>query len=367
MDKDILRDKAVYLWNFSMIAVVVSVLLLMWGGVEYIGPYSFYVFLRWFVTATAFLIAYVANQVRRSIWTWVFLIIGILFNPIVPVHLARGTWQVIDFVTGILFLTAIISLVDDTSSWFERICDWRTYELEKKLKVYQHRAQKLIEIGNEFLMPPGLSEDEDKDLRGIGLKSIRLLKSITILARDPANGSACLILSRPILESAIVMRYLIHTNKLNGPEGLPRFKEFFVQAFKEDLDYLRDAGEDVSDLQPEVIDTLFEANKDIMRDATQSWYKPGLVKMMKVLRKGDDLTAKTMSIEYAQASRLVHLNPDDIHFHTVNPDGLYQRNLNNVVLGLRIAIDNTWLLLTDLAELRNDEATDNKLLVAWQE
>lgn len=34
-------------------------------------------------------------------------IIAVLFNPIEPVHLNKGIWQVIDFVTAIIFIVAL--------------------------------------------------------------------------------------------------------------------------------------------------------------------------------------------------------------------------------------------------------------------
>jgi len=36
-------------------------------------------------------------------------IIAILFNPIKPIHFDKGYWQVIDFITAIIFIVAIFA------------------------------------------------------------------------------------------------------------------------------------------------------------------------------------------------------------------------------------------------------------------
>ncbi len=60
-------------------------------------PYSYYIFLRWFVFLSVLLHISVAISRRRPL-AWVFFLpIGLLFNPIEPVYLSKGVWAIIDF------------------------------------------------------------------------------------------------------------------------------------------------------------------------------------------------------------------------------------------------------------------------------
>lgn len=60
-------------------------------------PYSYYIFLRWFVFVSSILHIGVSLSKRRFVALVVFLPIGLLFNPIDPVYLSKGVWVIIDF------------------------------------------------------------------------------------------------------------------------------------------------------------------------------------------------------------------------------------------------------------------------------
>ena len=60
-------------------------------------PYSYYIFLRWFVFLSALLHIGVSIPRRRLSALVIFLLIGLLFNPIEPVYLSKGVWVIIDF------------------------------------------------------------------------------------------------------------------------------------------------------------------------------------------------------------------------------------------------------------------------------
>ena len=91
----------------SVIArLVTSILLFIALTNQRIGYYKF---LRWVVLATAIYTAYVAFKKRESInlGVWIFSLIAILFNPIVPFYLGKTTWQIADLIVGIIFLVSI--------------------------------------------------------------------------------------------------------------------------------------------------------------------------------------------------------------------------------------------------------------------
>lgn len=66
--------------------------LLVWALAKH--PYDYYVLLRWIVCAVATWTA-VELHSRTAVLnlpTWLFAAAAILFNPVIPVHLDRGTW-----------------------------------------------------------------------------------------------------------------------------------------------------------------------------------------------------------------------------------------------------------------------------------
>ncbi len=68
-------------------------------------PYAYYEFLRIVVCIAAAWIAYRCISERRNqTWPAVFVLIGILFNPIIPIHLGRAIWFWLDIGAAALFL-----------------------------------------------------------------------------------------------------------------------------------------------------------------------------------------------------------------------------------------------------------------------
>lgn len=68
-------------------------------------PYAYFQVLRLVVCGAACFGAFTLKQ--RQGWLWTMVILAILFNPLLPVRLDRGTWQAIDLATGIIFLVSI--------------------------------------------------------------------------------------------------------------------------------------------------------------------------------------------------------------------------------------------------------------------
>ena len=68
--------------------------------------YSYYTMMRWIVTAIALLVAWYAYA--AEIW-WVipvFVVLAILFNPIIPVTMTKKEWATIDKVSAVVFVVA---------------------------------------------------------------------------------------------------------------------------------------------------------------------------------------------------------------------------------------------------------------------
>ena len=84
----------------------VAIILIMLGAFAD-NPYSYYQFLRWTTAIASFYLAYLAYENKRVSWTWTFVIIGILFNPIVPFYLAREAWQFFNLAVAIIYFVSL--------------------------------------------------------------------------------------------------------------------------------------------------------------------------------------------------------------------------------------------------------------------
>ena len=69
-------------------------------------PYSYYIVLRWVTCAAAVFVACRSHASEKPWGIWVFVFIAVLFNPIIPVHLARQAWQIIDLAAATTFIAA---------------------------------------------------------------------------------------------------------------------------------------------------------------------------------------------------------------------------------------------------------------------
>ena len=68
-----------------------------------IKEYDYYILLRWIVCFTAIFIAFFAHKEKKEYWMWFMGVTAVIFNPLKPIHLYKGMWQVIDFVAAVIF------------------------------------------------------------------------------------------------------------------------------------------------------------------------------------------------------------------------------------------------------------------------
>lgn len=68
-------------------------------------PYGYYQLLRLVTTVAFGWAAYVAYDRKNETLPWAFGVIALLFNPLIPVHLPRELWMVIDAAAGVFLLT----------------------------------------------------------------------------------------------------------------------------------------------------------------------------------------------------------------------------------------------------------------------
>lgn len=84
--------------------IICSVLLLI---ALFNNPYGYYQILKWVITLSS---AYIANYYFKNNnekYGWIFVSIAILYNPIIPIHLVRETWEIINVITAIIFIYSL--------------------------------------------------------------------------------------------------------------------------------------------------------------------------------------------------------------------------------------------------------------------
>jgi len=72
--------------------------------------FAFFLLLRWVVSGCAALLALMAHDREASGWLWVMAGLLILFNPLVPLHLRRETWRILDLLAAGIFVAAAFRL-----------------------------------------------------------------------------------------------------------------------------------------------------------------------------------------------------------------------------------------------------------------
>ena len=95
----------------SLLARAANAALLFWALDRH--RYSYFTTLRWVTCAVSAYLAYMAYNQKLKPWAVTFGIVAILFNPIVPVHLDRDTWKVIDVATGVFLIISMIFVRED--------------------------------------------------------------------------------------------------------------------------------------------------------------------------------------------------------------------------------------------------------------
>lgn len=72
------------------------------------NSYDYYTILRWVVCGFSAYAAYRKFEESNVGWGWIFAVIAVTFNPVVPVHLSRETWQPIDLTSGGIMVVSAV-------------------------------------------------------------------------------------------------------------------------------------------------------------------------------------------------------------------------------------------------------------------
>ena len=89
----------------SVFVRVVVAGMLVWALVRH--PYGYYTLLRWVTSGVSVYCLILAIPSKRTGWSVTFGSMALLFNPVIPVHLDRGTWSLIDLAAAAVIVTSI--------------------------------------------------------------------------------------------------------------------------------------------------------------------------------------------------------------------------------------------------------------------
>lgn len=70
--------------------------------------YDYYTLLRWVVCGVSVLTVVRALDAHQTGWVLAFIIVALLFNPVIPVHLKRETWAFLDIGIAVFLLVSIV-------------------------------------------------------------------------------------------------------------------------------------------------------------------------------------------------------------------------------------------------------------------
>ena len=90
------------------IAVVISSVLLFLAMIEG-WPYGFFTLLRLVIFGTTVYLSWLAYKSERHAWIWIFGFIALVFNPLIPLHLGRGLWVVVDLLVAVFLIVSIFA------------------------------------------------------------------------------------------------------------------------------------------------------------------------------------------------------------------------------------------------------------------
>jgi len=93
--------------NIKWLCLISGGLLLL--GIPTGWPYGYYILLRWVIFSSSIFVAYSFYNSKIPVWTFIFGVVAILFNPIVPIYLSKSTWVVLDFIGATIFFMGAYS------------------------------------------------------------------------------------------------------------------------------------------------------------------------------------------------------------------------------------------------------------------
>ena len=78
------------------------------------NPYGYYILLRWICCAVFAFLAIQALTLKKQGWVWILGVTAVIYNPLIPIHLDREIWSVINLLTVGIAIVSIFVLKKDS-------------------------------------------------------------------------------------------------------------------------------------------------------------------------------------------------------------------------------------------------------------
>lgn len=98
----------------NWIPQAIAIVMLLWALYPE-NPYGYYILLRIICCAVFIYLAIQAVSDEKLGWVWVLGVIAVIYNPMIPIHLTREIWTIINLVTIIIAGLSIDALRKNTS------------------------------------------------------------------------------------------------------------------------------------------------------------------------------------------------------------------------------------------------------------
>jgi len=92
--------------NIALLIATAFLLVALFDG----WPYGFFTLLRFVVFASSAYVAWMAYEVQKEKWVWIFGFLAVLFNPFIVIHLDREIWSIIDLIVGVFMVVSVFVL-----------------------------------------------------------------------------------------------------------------------------------------------------------------------------------------------------------------------------------------------------------------
>jgi uncharacterized membrane protein YhdT len=106
-----MQNRKPYLWGlYGALAVVIVMLIC---AVTRRNPHGFFTLSRWVCCIAFAYSAFASHLLRRKVWTVIFVVQAVLFNPLAQFHFRRDTWQTLDKLAIAAVLVAAVMFLKE--------------------------------------------------------------------------------------------------------------------------------------------------------------------------------------------------------------------------------------------------------------
>ena len=61
------------------------------------------------INAALAYLSWLAYKIEKQLWIWIFGFISLVFNPLIPLHMGRDLWMVIDLLVAVFLIISIFA------------------------------------------------------------------------------------------------------------------------------------------------------------------------------------------------------------------------------------------------------------------